>query len=348
METAQRQRWCLQMTEDISRLYTEISWMLSATPRRRHSRRVGQLTMQSSWAPATICHLGELQFSWMEFSVELSGVELYPCNCVELDHVLNRPDHGFELKNPMPYGRINEWVFSYDGQYVTGWIMGLRWRVDGRWTLWRLVKMTFRELTERQELSRNAAHTGAIMHRVERNGWSQMDRDQMDRGRRRIAAGDGWQEMHPVQRSIAAGYGSRLDMDGWPEVDDRRWTTGDGSRETDDSQSPSFHEDIEAIRSYTLLEISYYDYKLRSYNRAQICRYTMHWRHGSTEYDTEHYSEHFSEIPNHAPTCPSFNAECDPEWDPNSASVIPSHTAAMPIPHISKPYEISRQRSNDL
>ena len=30
--------------------------------------------------------------------------------------------------------------------------------------------MTFRELTERQELSRNAAHTGAIMHRVERNG----------------------------------------------------------------------------------------------------------------------------------------------------------------------------------
>jgi hypothetical protein len=42
-----------------------------------------------------------------------------------------------------------------------------------------------------------------------------------------------------------AGYGSRLnmdgrpDMDGWPEVDDRRWITGDGSRETDDNQSPT-------------------------------------------------------------------------------------------------------------
>jgi len=74
-----------------------------------------------------------------------------------------------------------------------------------------------------------------------------------------------------------------------------------------------FHEDIEAIRSYTLLEISYYDFKLRSYNRAQICRYTMYRLIGSTEYDTEHHSEHYSEIPNHAPTCPSFNAEYDPE-----------------------------------
>jgi hypothetical protein len=58
------------------------------------------------------------------------------------------------------------------------------------------------------------------------------------------------------------------------------------------------HEDIEVIRSYTLLEITYYDFKLRSYNGAQIRRYTMYWRHGSTEYDTEHYSEHYSEMPN--------------------------------------------------
>jgi len=28
--------------------------------------------------------------------------------------VLTRPDHGFGLKDPMPYGRIDEWVFSYD------------------------------------------------------------------------------------------------------------------------------------------------------------------------------------------------------------------------------------------
>jgi len=55
--------------------------------------------------------------------------------------------------------------------------------------------------------------------------------------------------------------------------------------------------------------------------------YTMYRRHGSTEYDTEHYSE----MPNETATCPSFNAEYDPEPDPNSASVIPSHTATMPI-----------------
>jgi len=30
-----------------------------------------------------------------------------------------------------------------------------------------------------------------------------------------------------------------------------------------------FHADIEVIRSYTPLEITYYDFKLRSYNRAQ-------------------------------------------------------------------------------
>jgi len=64
--------------------------------------------------------------------------------------------------------------------------------------------MTFRGLTELQEQSRNAAHTSAIMHRVEMNGWNQLDRSWrwiaagdgsrpgMDRGLRRIAAGYGW------------------------------------------------------------------------------------------------------------------------------------------------------------
>jgi hypothetical protein len=32
--------------------------------------------------------------------------------------------------------------------------------------------------------------------------------------------------------------------------------TGDGSPETDDNQSPSVYEDIEVMRSYTLLEIT--------------------------------------------------------------------------------------------
>jgi len=79
-----------------------------------------------------------------------------------------------------------------------------------------------------------------------------------------------------------------------------------------------FADDIEAIRSYTLLGISYYDFKLRSYNRAQICRYRMYWWHGSTEYDTEDYSEHYSEKPHHALTCLNSNAEYDPESDPES------------------------------
>jgi len=35
--------------------------------------------------------------------------------------MLNRLDLAFEfgLKDPTPYGRIDEWIFSYDG-YVTG------------------------------------------------------------------------------------------------------------------------------------------------------------------------------------------------------------------------------------
>jgi hypothetical protein len=35
--------------------------------------------------------------------------------------------------------------------------------------------MTFRGVTELQEQSRNAAHTKAIMHRVEMNGWNHLD-----------------------------------------------------------------------------------------------------------------------------------------------------------------------------
>jgi hypothetical protein len=34
--------------------------------------------------------------------------------------VLTRLDDGFGLKDPMPYGGIDQWVFSYDARYVTG------------------------------------------------------------------------------------------------------------------------------------------------------------------------------------------------------------------------------------
>ena len=67
-----------------------------------------------------------------------------------------------------------------------------------------------------------------------------------------------------------------------------------------------------------------YYMKLRSYNRARICRHTVFQRHGFTESDakhySEHYSEHHSEIPNYAATCPSSNAEYDPVSDPEAHS----------------------------
>jgi len=86
--------------------------------------------------------------------------------------------------------------------------------------------MTFRELTELQEQSRNAAHTSAIMHRVETNGWNQLNhsrkwiaagngsRPEMDRGRKWIAAGNGSQpEMDRGRGWIAAREGLRPEMD---------------------------------------------------------------------------------------------------------------------------------------
>jgi hypothetical protein len=44
--------------------------------------------------------------------------------------MLTRPDHGIGLEHPMPYGQIDVWVVGYDRYPVTGWIMGLRWRVN--------------------------------------------------------------------------------------------------------------------------------------------------------------------------------------------------------------------------
>jgi len=81
--------------------------------------------------------------------------------------------------------------------------------------------------------------------------------------------------------------------------------TGYGSQEMDHGRRMTinllpFDDDIEVMRSYTIVEITYFDFKLRSYNRAQICRHPMYRRHGSTEYDTEHYSEHYSKIPKYA------------------------------------------------
>jgi hypothetical protein len=68
--------------------------------------------------------------------------------------------------------------------------------------------MTFSELTELQQKSRNAAHKSAIMHRVEMNGWNKLEH-----GRRWIAAREGlWVEMDH-KRLTPSGDGSQHDMD---------------------------------------------------------------------------------------------------------------------------------------
>ena len=259
--------------------------------------------MQLIWNPATNCHMGG-------FTIYRSWVERYSRNCVDKDHVLKRPDHafGFGLNDPMPYGRINELVFSYDGRYVTGWIMGLRWRVNGRRTLWRLVNMTFRGLTELQEQSRNAAHTSAITHRVETNGWSQMDRDQMDRGRKWIATGYGW---------MTGG--------GWLEVDDQRWMTRGGWQEMDLRRRITGDE-------WQSISFLYEAMKLQSSAESQRWDVPAAWLH------RVRYRALFRD----AKLC-SYMPELQcwiPSW------IRSRVTATMPIPH--KLYGINLWRSNDL
>ena len=192
--------------------------------------------------------------------------------------------------------------------------MGLRWRVNGRRTLWRSVKMTFRELTVLQEKSRMRTIRAQLCTRwkrmagtiwiTARNG----SRPEMNCGRKWIAARDGSRPERDWGRGWMTRDGSRPEMDRgriWISTG-YGWMTGGGWQEMDHG------------RWMTINLLSYM--KLRSSNRARICRHTVFQRSGSTEYDakhsSEHYSEHYSEIPNHAPTCPSSNAEYDPESDP--------------------------------
>ena len=53
-------------------------------------------------------------------------------------------------------------------------------------------------------------------------------------------------------------------------MDQKRCISGDASRGTDDNQSPFLFEDIEVMRSYTLFEITYFDFKLRRYNERKL------------------------------------------------------------------------------
>jgi len=107
-------------------------------------------------------------------------------------------------------------------------------------------------------------------------------------------------------------------------MDKKRWMTADGTQEMHHGRPMKinlifFNEGIEVMRSYTILWITQFDFKLQCCNREQTCRYMMFcWRYGSSEYDTDHYLEHYSEIPNYAATCQRFNAKYDPESDPES------------------------------
>ena len=115
-----------------------------------------------------------------------------------------------------------------------------------------------------------------------------------------ITAGEAWwPEMLGGWRGIAAGQGLR------PELDDRRWIKGDGSSETDDNQSPFLYEAT----------------KLQSSADMHVYDVPVAWL------DAEHYFEHYSEIPNHAPTCPSSNAEYNPESDPKLQLQCRYHTS---------------------
>jgi len=77
-------------------------------------------------------------------------------------------------------------------------------------------------------------------------------------------------------------------------MDERRWVSGDRSRETDENESPFLYEAK----------------KLQS--SADMHLYNV----PAAGLHTKHHSEHYSEIPNHAPTFPSSNFEYDPESHP--------------------------------
>ena len=170
---------------------TESSWTHSANLRRRHSHCISQL--QSIWSPATVCHMGG-------FTTSRDWVEQYSSHCLEWDYVLRWLDHGFRLEDPLPYGQIDEWAFSYDRWYVTGWIVELCWRVTGRRILWRLLTITFAQI---YSSSLRILPIQSQLCTV----WKRMA------GRNSITASDGLKsEIDRCWRWIAAGDGLRPDI----------------------------------------------------------------------------------------------------------------------------------------
>jgi hypothetical protein len=165
-----------------------------------------------------------------------------------------------------------------------------------------------------------------------RTGWKRMagtnwmtagdgSRPEMDRGQRWIAAREGLRPEMDDKRWIPSGDGSRQDMDLdriW--MDDRRWMAGDGSRETDDNQSPFQNE---ATKLQSSADLKTYDVPAAWFQRVR-------------------YQPLFRALLRDTDSCTYM-----PEFQCRIQSRIRSQvTATMPIPH--KPYEINLWRSNDL
>jgi len=213
--------------------------------------------------------------------------------------------------------------------------------------------MTFRELTVLQEKSRMRTIQAQLC--TGGNEWLEPTGSQpgRDRGRRWIAAGDGLRPEMVNKRWIPSGDGSRHDMDrdriwmdDWIWMDDQRWMTGDGSQEMDHwrrmaTNPVPFYEDIEVMRSYTILEITTLisNYEVTLERRYADIRCTGGIAPPSTIPSTTQST---------IPRCRIKLLYARLTMPSTIPDQIPSHTATMPIPHIMKPYEISLWRSNDL
>jgi hypothetical protein len=176
-------------------------------------------------------------------------------------------------------------------------------------------------------------------------------RPEMDRGQRWIAAREGLRPEMDDERWIPSGDGSRQDMDLdriW--MDDRRRMTGEGSQEMDHGRRMTinllpFHEDIEVIRSYTLLEITtlisnYATTQLQWNADLQTYGVPAAWLHRVR--CRELLRALLRALFRDTESCTYM-----PGFQCRIQSRIRSRvTATMPIPH--KPYEINLWRSNDL
>jgi len=159
-----------------------------------------------------------------------------------------------------------------------------------------------------------------------------------------IEISGGCLQISSIGRWSLAGYGLWPVLN-WPQVlADRKLISGNWSWKNDDNQSPfPFWWYWGYVKLYHFWDHEFH-VKQHNVNGMQICMYTMYQLHGSAEYDTEHYSvqysEHYSEMPNYTAGYLSYI----PNMTPNQ---FLSHTAAMLILYIVRPYESSLWWSNN-